>query len=114
MVNCRALASSQLMDSMGLRPGPGVSPNTPSQNLGNVVIILVWAQNIWVSFLPLPPLLFISPSPWSLGPGGTVLTYRVTPLPPFLLPVVLKSCCQGGGGGAMYLSSFSVLQTAVS
>lgn len=51
------------------------------------LLFLALAPNIGVSFLPLPPLLFVLLGPWSVGPGGTVLTQHadVTLLPPLLL-----------------------------
>lgn len=88
------LASNQLMNSVGLKPGPDVSPDAPSQNRANVAILfLALAPTIGVSFLPLPSLLFISLGPWSVGPGGTVLTLHTSLPPPPSGSLALKSTC---------------------
>jgi len=54
-----------------------------------------WPQNIGVSFLPLRSLLFILLGPWSMGPGGTVLTPLVSLSSLPSCPLALKSSCPG-------------------
>lgn len=108
------LTSNQLMNSVGLRPRPGVSPETPSQNRGNVAILfLALAPKIGVSFLPLPPLLFIS-----LGPRAWVLEGLCSPhrrhSPPPSCSLALKSCCQRGGDGSVPQSFLSLPGTSAS
>lgn len=46
------------------------------------VDVLESTPKMGVSFLPLPPLLFISLVPWSLGPRETAYHTDITLLPP--------------------------------
>lgn len=91
------LASNQLMNSVGLRPEPDVSLDAPAQNRANVAILfLALAPNIGVSFLPLPPPLFILLGPSSVGPGGTVLTPQPSLCSLPSCSLAPRSSCPGG------------------
>lgn len=101
------------MNSVGLRPRPGVSPETPSQNRGNVAILfLALAPKIGVSFLPFLPLLFIS-----LRPRAWVLEGLCSPhrrhSPPPSCSLALKSCCQRRGDGCVPQSFLSLPGTSL-